>query len=473
MSWRFASLLLCILASGCWATISSQGLLPQLLSPGCNHSQVLAAAGFALEQINADQKEGYELSLNQVINVHEHRQDFGGSVYYLTMAVLETRCHVLSRKPWKNCETRRLHESVYGKCKAIFHLSLTRRILNLLAYNCTLRPVSRKKIVSMCPDCPTTISTTDNSAIAAATESLAKYNALETKSKYSLLKITKASMQWVFGANYFVEYLIGELPCSSSPSNPGICLLHLEDTNPVGLCVGSMRSKRDEENSVSVSCNLFEKQGSDPRKERPGAGHGSGHQHEHHDGHGHGHRNKTHPRPHPGQPHDHPHGHRPGHQHEHGNKTHPRPHPGSPHDHPHGHRPGHQHEHRNKTHLRPHPGPPHGHPHGHRPGHRPEHQNHTHPRPHPSPPHGHPHHHVSGKPQRPVGSIQILPALDGEPGEAPQQVPFPVQVTWTSHPEAGHQDFPENHPVVLQFPEERAEGCPGTPKEGNHLILPS
>lgn len=48
--------------------------LSPLLSRGCNDSDVLAVAGFALQDINSNRKDGYVLSLNRVSNVQEHRQ---------------------------------------------------------------------------------------------------------------------------------------------------------------------------------------------------------------------------------------------------------------------------------------------------------------------------------------------------------------------------------------------------------------
>lgn len=45
-----------------------------LLSRGCNDSDVLAVADFALRDINKDRKDGYVLSLNRVNDAQEHRQ---------------------------------------------------------------------------------------------------------------------------------------------------------------------------------------------------------------------------------------------------------------------------------------------------------------------------------------------------------------------------------------------------------------
>ncbi|XP_032946471.1 fetuin-B [Rhinolophus ferrumequinum] len=255
-------LAVCMLATSCMvASLPEQVLMPSplLLSHGCNNSDVLAVAGFALQDINSDRKDGYVLSLNRVNNVQEHRQDALGSVYYLTLDVLETDCHVLSKKAWRDCGERILHQSVYGQCKAIIYVNKPRRILYSPAYNCTLRPVSRRKIRSRCPDCPSPSPTdlSDPKVLEAATESLAKYNKESTLKQYSLFKVTRASSQWVFGPSYFVEYLIRELPCTKSPGTA--CILQLPDSPPVGICKGSL-SKRGLEKFVDVSCNFFESQ---------------------------------------------------------------------------------------------------------------------------------------------------------------------------------------------------------------------
>ncbi|XP_015455373.1 fetuin-B isoform X2 [Pteropus alecto] len=201
-------------------------LLP-LLSRGCNDSDVLAVAGFALQDVNSNRKDGYVLSLNRVSDVREHRQ-------------------------------------VYGQCKAIFYINKPRRVLYLPAYNCILRPVSRRKIHRMCPDCPSPDDLSNPRVLEAATESLAKYNNENTLKQYALFKVTKASSQWVFGPATFVEYLIKESPCTKSEASS--CALQLTDSVPVGLCKGSL-SQSYSEKFVSVTCDFFESQAPTPGEE--------------------------------------------------------------------------------------------------------------------------------------------------------------------------------------------------------------
>ncbi|XP_012412725.1 fetuin-B isoform X3 [Trichechus manatus latirostris] len=193
-------LALCALAACCRAR-SEPLVVPEawrLLSRGCSDSDVLHFSDFALQDINKDRKEGYVLSLNRVSDVREHRQE-----------------------------------------------------------------ISRRAISRMCPDCPVPSPTdlSDPSVLEAATQSLAKYNNESTSKQYSLVKITKASSQWVFGPAYFVEYLIKESPCTKSQASS--CSLQLSDSKPAGLCKGSL-SQEGIKKFVSVKCEFFESQAPAP-----------------------------------------------------------------------------------------------------------------------------------------------------------------------------------------------------------------
>ncbi|XP_010852198.1 PREDICTED: fetuin-B [Bison bison bison] len=264
-------LVLCTLAMGCGATSPPQPAArpSSLLSLDCNSSYVLDIANDILQDINSDRKDGYVLSLNRVSDAREHRQEAGlGSLFYFTLDVLETGCHVLSRTSWKNCEVRIFHESVYGQCKAIFYINKEKRIFYLPAYNCTLRPVSQSAIIMTCPDCPSTspYDLSNPRFMETATESLAKYNSESPSKQYSLVKITKTSSQWVFGPAYFVEYLIKESPCVKSEGSS--CALESPGSVPVGICHGSLGEPQGNQGKIiSVTCSFFNSQAPTPRGE--------------------------------------------------------------------------------------------------------------------------------------------------------------------------------------------------------------
>uniref|UniRef100_A0A3B3DJX6 Cystatin domain-containing protein n=1 Tax=Oryzias melastigma TaxID=30732 RepID=A0A3B3DJX6_ORYME len=68
--------------------------------PGCSSPDAVRAAEEALQQINQDRTSGYILSLNRLYD------ERGGSVYTLTIDVMETKCHITSKKAWKQCQVK-------------------------------------------------------------------------------------------------------------------------------------------------------------------------------------------------------------------------------------------------------------------------------------------------------------------------------------------------------------------------------
>ncbi|NXG30924.1 FETUB protein, partial [Dromaius novaehollandiae] len=190
-----------------------------LLSRNCDDTAVEEAADLALRQINADRKEGYVLSLYRIFSVREHTQEINGSVFYLILDVVDTNCHVLSKKLWKDCAKRPTHETVYGQCKAIIYINQLRKIAHLSTYECLLQSVPRRNIWATCPDCPVDDCPTEPRYLEAAVQSLAKFNEKSEQTHYfSVLNVTKASMQWVVGPARFVEFTIQETSCSKSDS---------------------------------------------------------------------------------------------------------------------------------------------------------------------------------------------------------------------------------------------------------------
>ncbi|NXA05613.1 FETUB protein, partial [Sapayoa aenigma] len=227
-----------------------------LRSPRCDDTAVEAAADLALRQINAHREEGYVLSLYRISSVREQPQEITGSVFYLILDVVDTECHVLSKKLWKNCNTRPPHSTVYGQCKAIIYINQARNIAHLNSYECTLQPVPPSYIGSICPDCPLDDNPTKLMYLDTAVQSLAKFNKESEQTHYfSVLNVTRASMQWVVGPAYFVEFLIQETSCSKADTVADISMcepLPSEEAQ-IGFCKGSVVNS-PREKFVTISC---------------------------------------------------------------------------------------------------------------------------------------------------------------------------------------------------------------------------
>ncbi|NXJ43930.1 FETUB protein, partial [Ciconia maguari] len=232
-----------------------------LLSPTCDDTAVEEAADLALRLINADRKEGYILSLYRIFNVREHPQEMTGSVFYLILDVVDTECHVLSKKLWKNCKARLAHRTVYGQCKAIVYINQTRNIAHLNSYECILQPVPPRYIHRVCPDCPVDDCPTEPRYLEAAVQSLDKFNEESQQTHYfSVLNVTRASMQWVVGPAYFVEFLIQETSCSKNDTIADIskCKPLSSELAQIGFCKGSVvNSHLEHTQFVTISCEIY------------------------------------------------------------------------------------------------------------------------------------------------------------------------------------------------------------------------
>ncbi|CAB1323822.1 unnamed protein product [Coregonus sp. 'balchen'] len=139
----------------CWHGGSPSPVTPAV---GCQGPEVLRAAEEGLDKINADLTEGFILSLNRVYDVSQQTVEGAGVLFNLTIDVLETKCHVISKKPWK-----KLPATV---------------------------------IVDTCPDCPTAEHLDDPIIAETANLILQKYNRMNRLPNYfTLLNVTGASMQ--------------------------------------------------------------------------------------------------------------------------------------------------------------------------------------------------------------------------------------------------------------------------------------
>ncbi|XP_056893723.1 fetuin-B-like isoform X2 [Takifugu flavidus] len=256
---------------------------------GCKSPEALRVAEEALEQVNQDRTHGYILSLNRLYDVSHTPDKKGALLYKLSIDVLETKCHVISRKPWKQCEIREISGvPVYGKCHVSVHVDSE---VKLQSYTCALRKVSDRDILRECSHCPKPVDVNDPHVREAANLSLEKFNK-ESRlgNHFRLEKITKARGERFYGPIYIVDFIIVETVCSNNTQPDAV-----KDCPPMdcqfahrGFCVGSHRKIRfpvgqKGNSSVEVKCEIFEPQAAAAEEQAHAeAGHEHvGHQHLH------------------------------------------------------------------------------------------------------------------------------------------------------------------------------------------------
>ncbi|XP_061096328.1 fetuin-B-like [Conger conger] len=232
---RMKLCVLLLLAGFCFQSGSLTGLT-------CKTPAILKAAQLALDKINEDRQEGYVFAFNRLHDVQKESSDPSGVVYNLIIDVLETKCHVISKKNQSACRIRDHVNPKYGNCEANIFVDSTELNVELKKYSCTIQPVPGSVIRRRCPDCPTGVKLNRPQVLQAAEVSLRKFNENTGYPNYfALLNVTAATMQWVFGAAYFVEYTIQETVCSKDTPDVNVSQCKLMDCEFAhkGLCTAS------------------------------------------------------------------------------------------------------------------------------------------------------------------------------------------------------------------------------------------
>ncbi|KAF4083283.1 hypothetical protein AMELA_G00138170 [Ameiurus melas] len=225
---------------------------------GCMDPTVVNAAEVALDQINTARKEGYIFFLNRVYDVQQETKEESKTLLHLTIDVLETKCHVISRRNWKSCEIRDVGDGpVFGTCDVTVSIQTNIIVQN---FTCTIQQVPGHAINHVCPDCPISLSLDDSNVAKAVHLTLKKFNTQKHSANYfALLNITRASMQWVIGPAYFVEFIIQETDCAKT-----LCDTELSkckpssETSPKGSCTGSHVDGGHYQTSLNVKCSIYE-----------------------------------------------------------------------------------------------------------------------------------------------------------------------------------------------------------------------
>lgn len=468
-----------------------------MLPPGsCKDATAVFVAGEAINKINQDRTTGYVFSLERLSHVHYTLHGDTGVVFYLTIDILETKCHVLSKKSYKECEHRDIGDNpVYGQCKAVMYVNKPHRVSRLYKYSCTVRPVSPSKIHNLCPDCPTLISLDDKEVEKTMKMGLEKFNKESGLQNYfAPLNITRAIFDLGMLRMYSVEFTIQETICSNKTdiSEVSTCDLMTCEFAHKGFCKTTHTVSNGEE-FLESNCEIYEPEAALEEKTNHMQAGEVDHDHKntHDASHSHDHTHE-HTRPH-SNPDTHDHQHSADHKHEHGHgEDHGHPH-ADEHDESHGKAQGHAHSHEHSNdhdHNHAHHDQAHNHTqdkgvhpshhnYGHAEGQTHEHDHelaldheHKHGHLHEYEHHHHHHHHAHETTvRRPEGSVQVLPSLD-----KPMTLPsFPDQdekpskpVGFPLHPDP---EIPgEMEPVIDKYPNTYSLSCPAEFQTNDNLI---
>ncbi|KAL6469121.1 hypothetical protein MHYP_G00226450 [Metynnis hypsauchen] len=411
------------------------GIVP---SSSCKDVSSKDAAAQAMDKINLERSEGYIFSLERLSNVGLLRHGETGVVYYLTIDVLETDCHVLSKKNWRDCKVRDIgRHPVYGQCKAVIYINKVHRVSRLYKYSCAVRPVPTSKIVLVCPDCPVLIPLDNEEVQKTMRIGLEKYNKESMQANYfTLLNITRATSQ--AAEEEKKRHLLEQKLDHSHSSTVNMSLGHDHTHDHTHAHSPSHAQDHDHPHDHRHDHDHKALHAPDHTKDF-----GHHHTHEHNEGHGQSH----------GHAHSHHHAHDHDHTHSHHAKAHN--HTQDQGKHPHhnyGHSDGETHEHDHELALD----------HEHKHAHLHEYEHHH---------HHHEHQHESST-KRPEGVVYVLPSMDKPmilPSHPDQPVADPAQPsTLPFHPDP--QIPGEREPIIMPFPTARSKECPADFKTESNLI---
>ncbi|XP_051873113.1 alpha-2-HS-glycoprotein [Pristis pectinata] len=221
----------------------------------CSDKEALAVAEKAIEHINRDRKHGFKYAVDRLENAQKETN--GNTTYYLDIDVRETKCHVLIRKPLKDCKIRPFLETKGdGDCKVLIETT-PEGTSHVNGYKCDVSPDSAEDVLERCPDCPVLIPVTSEQATHAAQVSLNKFNEVSNHTHhFDLQEIVRASVTGIVSM-VTVEFLMKETTCLK---NSDICTLQILPNPDLGFCRATVTPSSDSTEGIILECEIYNPQ---------------------------------------------------------------------------------------------------------------------------------------------------------------------------------------------------------------------
>ncbi|XP_078058104.1 fetuin-B-like [Mustelus asterias] len=223
----------------------------------CDAVGVVKAADLAVHYINNVRRKGFKYKLNRLRNAQE-KQEPNEISYYLEFEVFETRCHVRSPKPLKNCEILPFHlMKIVGECKIIIRIS--KGFQKVKDYQCSEYPVE-----SPCQGCLFTRPLNNRDIDRAVQVAIQKYNSESNDTNYfSLFNITKVLKKSVTDQRVLVEFIIQETNCFKDDFTVVLsaCVPKSHEFAHLGFCTTSFDSESPADDVIQVTCDIYATKG--------------------------------------------------------------------------------------------------------------------------------------------------------------------------------------------------------------------
>ncbi|KAM6443950.1 alpha-2-HS-glycoprotein [Liasis olivaceus] len=233
------------------------------LHADCNSEEAEHYAEEAVHYINAHILHGYKYRHNRIKDLTLLPRRPHGTVIFMGLNLLETKCHVLEPTPVENCTVRTQEEhAVEADCDV--KLLSDEGVIKVVAAKCHSSPDSVEDVKKLCPKCPILLHLNDPRVVEIVEYVLQKHNEQQPDHIYEVLEITRGQHKHE-PESFNVEFAIVEANCSRQQSHNAHrdCHRKAAADAPVGFCEATVFRAHDAtekltDEKIESDCVMFE-----------------------------------------------------------------------------------------------------------------------------------------------------------------------------------------------------------------------